>query len=62
MKMIFNIEREVFQMPGGDRTGPWGRGPMTGRAAGCLLYTSLQYRKRSAKHEDRYCWRRPGRF
>mgnify|MGYP001161538655 CR=1 FL=1 len=21
-------------MPGGDRTGPWGAGPMTGRAAG----------------------------
>jgi len=21
-------------MPGGDRTGPWGRGPMTGRRAG----------------------------
>ncbi len=26
-------------MPGGDRTGPWGAGPMTGRAAGfCAGY------------------------
>jgi len=26
-------------MPGGDRTGPWGMGPMTGRAAGlCAGY------------------------
>jgi hypothetical protein len=26
-------------MPGGDRTGPWGQGPMTGRAAGyCAGY------------------------
>ncbi|MEJ5299630.1 MAG: DUF5320 domain-containing protein [Thermodesulforhabdaceae bacterium] len=26
-------------MPGGDRTGPWGLGPMTGRAAGfCAGY------------------------
>jgi hypothetical protein len=26
--------KEVMQMPGGDRTGPAGMGPMTGRAAG----------------------------
>jgi len=25
---------EVKKMPGGDRTGPWGAGPLTGRAAG----------------------------
>lgn len=32
-------ERTVSQMPGGDRTGPMGMGPMTGRAAGfCAGY------------------------
>jgi hypothetical protein len=31
--------REVFDMPGGDGTGPVGLGPMTGRAAGfCVGY------------------------
>ena len=31
-------------MPGGDRTGPVGRGPMTGRAAGfCAGYSSPGY-------------------
>lgn len=31
-------------MPGGDRTGPMGRGPMTGRAAGyCAGYDSAGY-------------------
>ena len=29
-----NVEREVIIMPRGDRTGPAGMGPMTGRAAG----------------------------
>jgi hypothetical protein len=28
------VEREDKKMPGGDRTGPMGMGPMTGRAAG----------------------------
>jgi len=31
-------------MPGGDRTGPMGRGPMTGRAAGlCAGYPNPGY-------------------
>jgi len=31
-------------MPGGDRTGPMGRGPMTGRAAGlCAGYPNPRY-------------------
>ena len=31
-------------MPGGDRTGPWGMGPMTGRAAGfCAGYAMPGY-------------------
>jgi hypothetical protein len=31
-------------MPGGDRTGPWGAGPMTGRAAGyCAGYSVPGY-------------------
>ena len=31
-------------MPGGDRTGPMGRGPMTGRAAGlCAGYSNPRY-------------------
>jgi len=31
-------------MPGGDRTGPWGDGPMTGRAAGyCGSYSGPGY-------------------
>ena len=31
-------------MPGGDRTGPMGRGPMTGRAAGlCAGYPNPEY-------------------
>ncbi|HXL02849.1 MAG TPA: DUF5320 domain-containing protein, partial [Candidatus Atribacteria bacterium] len=31
-------------MPGGDRTGPWGLGPMTGRAAGyCAGYSVPGY-------------------
>ena len=29
-------------MPGGDRTGPWGAGPMTGRAEGyCTGYVAV---------------------
>jgi hypothetical protein len=28
------IQKEVNEMPGGDRTGPQGMGPMTGRAVG----------------------------
>lgn len=36
---IANSEKEVINMPGGDRTGPAGMGPMTGRAAGfCAGY------------------------
>jgi hypothetical protein len=35
---------EVFIMPGGDRTGPTGMGPMTGRAAGfCAGYPAPGY-------------------
>jgi len=31
-------------MPGGDRTGPWGAGPMTGRATGyCAGYSAPGY-------------------
>lgn len=31
-------------MPGGDRTGPWGYGPMTGRAAGyCAGFSAPGY-------------------
>lgn len=31
-------------MPGGDRTGPWGQGPRSGRAAGyCAGYTAAGY-------------------
>jgi len=31
-------------MPGGDRTGPMGRGPMTGRADGlCAVYPNPRY-------------------
>ena len=34
-----NSEKEVFEMPRGDGTGPAGLGPMTGRAAGyCAGY------------------------
>jgi len=34
-----NYEKEVINMPFGDRTGPAGLGPMTGRAAGfCAGY------------------------
>jgi hypothetical protein len=34
-----NQFKEVKRMPRGDRTGPWGLGPMTGRAAGyCAGY------------------------
>ncbi len=37
-------EKEVFIMPGGDRTGPTGMGPMTGRAAGyCAGYQAPGY-------------------
>jgi len=36
---IADSEKEVIDMPGGDRTGPAGMGPMTGRAAGfCAGY------------------------
>ncbi len=39
MQMVFNIRKEVYQMPGGDRTGPLGLGPRSGRAAGyCAGY------------------------
>jgi len=38
-------EKEVIQMPFGDRTGPAGMGPMTGRAAGfCAGYPAPGYR------------------
>lgn len=38
MDYVINAE-EVIDMPGGDRTGPAGMGPMTGRAAGyCAGY------------------------
>jgi hypothetical protein len=36
---LYAMEKEVKIMPGGDRTGPAGRGPMTGRGAGlCAGY------------------------
>ncbi len=38
------IRKEVLNMPRGDRTGPAGAGPMTGRAAGfCAGYTAPGY-------------------
>lgn len=38
--MVFiNDDKEVIEMPGEDKTGPFGYGPMTGRAAGfCAGY------------------------
>lgn len=37
---VENTNTEVSKMPGGDRTGPAGMGPMTGRAAGyCAGYS-----------------------
>jgi hypothetical protein len=34
-------KEESDQMPGGDRTGPWGLGPMTGRRAGyCMGFST----------------------
>ena len=39
-----NNRKEVIDMPGGDRTGPNGAGPMTGRAAGfCADYPEPGY-------------------
>ncbi len=36
--------KEVNKMPGGDRTGPWGMGPMTGRGLGfCSGYAEPGY-------------------
>ena len=38
---IFLKRKEVNKMPRGDRTGPWGAGPMTGRARGyCAGYSA----------------------
>jgi len=37
---IIQKRKEVNKMPRGDRTGPWGAGPMTGRARGyCAGYS-----------------------
>ncbi len=45
-------------MPGGDRTGPRGEGPMTGRAAGyCGGYASPGYMSSGAGYSGRW----PGR-
>jgi hypothetical protein len=42
-KKVFKSKKEAF-MPGGDRTGPLGMGPMTGRAAGfCAGYSAPGY-------------------
>ena len=43
--MVFiNDDKEVIEMPGGDRTGPLGYGPMTGRGAGyCTGYSMPGY-------------------
>jgi len=42
--MCINTKKEVKYMPGGDRTGPWGAGPMTGRGAGyCAGYSVPGY-------------------
>ena len=39
-----DLEKEVIKMPGGDRTGPAGMGPMTGRSAGyCAGYSVPGY-------------------
>jgi len=40
---MYNVHKHKIEvnkkMPGGDRTGPLGAGPMTGRAAGyCAVY------------------------
>jgi hypothetical protein len=36
---LFSFIRKEIKMPGGDRTGPWGAGPMTGRGVGiCAGY------------------------
>lgn len=47
IEMIFNIKKqkkEVITMPGGDRTGPAGMGPRTGRSAGfCAGYSNPGY-------------------
>ena len=47
-------------MPGGDRTGPMGAGPMTGRAAGfCAGYPTAGYMNSSAGR-GRGFWGRGG--
>ena len=44
MKKKKNVNGGDKKMPGGDRTGPTGRGPMTGRAAGiCAGYNTPGY-------------------
>ena len=44
MKTVIISEKEVFQMPRGDRTGPEGLGPMTGRGTGfCAGYSAPGY-------------------
>jgi hypothetical protein len=44
VKNFENVKKEVINMPFGDRTGPAGLGPMTGRAAGlCAGFPVLGY-------------------
>lgn len=44
MKKIKNVNGGDKKMPGGDRTGPMGRGPMTGRRLGyCTGYNEPGY-------------------
>ena len=41
---MLKIRKEVSFMPGGDRTGPLGEGPMTGRRAGfCAGFSNPGY-------------------
>jgi hypothetical protein len=41
-------------MPRGDRTGPWGEGPMTGRSAGyCAGYPTLGYTRLGGRGRGR---------
>jgi len=51
-------------MPGGDRTGPWGLGPRTGRGAGYCTgynipgYTNLEYGRGFGRGRGRGVWGR----
>lgn len=54
--------KEVITMPGGDRTGPMGMGPMTGRAAGyCAGYPVPGYTN-PIPYGGQYFYARPGNY